>query len=264
MFRQKGDEVIRASYSQRVLMDVLDAARRPDSYAVMLLDMSAAEAFRDEYRKKHGVSLSTVHLIVKTLALTIEKEPWLNYMVDGYKIIKPATIDIGVSVVAQESIAPVVVIQEANRKSLKEISEELKQKAAEAMAKEKENMETLNRIGRWLPFNFVRRPIVRFLAKQYRIRRMTIGTAQVTSIGLRDLAFHLPSHIGTTVLASIGGVAPRPVAVGDCVEVRPTLYIVFQIDQRVMRAVEAVKLFRHFRRLIEHPEKLDQGGDSDE
>ena len=64
MFREKGDEIIRPDYSQRVLMDVLGAARRPDSHAVVVVDMSAAEAFRREYKKKHGVSLTTVHLLM--------------------------------------------------------------------------------------------------------------------------------------------------------------------------------------------------------
>ncbi|MBI3951721.1 MAG: 2-oxo acid dehydrogenase subunit E2 [Acidobacteria bacterium] len=263
MFRQKGDEVIRADYSQRVLMDVLDAARRPDSYAVMLVDMSAAEAFRGDYKKKHGVSLTTVHLIIKAVALTIEKEPWINQMVDGYKIMKPSSIDVGVSVAARENVTPVVVIPEANKKSLGEISEELKRKASEAIEKEKENMERLNRIGRWMPLDFVRRHLIRFLVKQYRLRRTVLGTVQITSLGLRDLAFHLPSHMGTTVLVSVGGVVERPIVVGDRIEIRPTAYIVFQVDQRVMNAVEGVKVFRRFRRLMEHPEELEPSGVSD-
>jgi pyruvate/2-oxoglutarate dehydrogenase complex dihydrolipoamide acyltransferase (E2) component len=114
-----------------------------------------------------------------------------------------------------------------------------------------------------VPLDFVRRPILRFLARRYQIRRTVIGTVQITSLGLRDLAFHLPSHMGTTVLVSVGGVAPRPVAVGDRVEVRPTAYVAFQIDQRVMKAVEGVKIFRRFRRLMEHPEELERRDGAD-
>ena len=261
MFRQAGDEIIRMDYGRRVLIDALDAARRPDSYAVMLLDMSAAKAFREEYRKKHGVSLATIHLIIKAVALTIEKEPWLNQMVDGYKIIKPSTINVSVSVAAKETITPVVVIQEANKKSLKEISAELKRKASEAIEKEKEILERLDRLARWMPLNFVRRHLVRFLVKQYRLRRAVLGTVQITSLGLKDLAFHLPSHMGTTMLVSVGGVTPRPVVAGDRIEIRPTAYIAFQVDQRVMNAVEGVKCFRRFRRLLEHPAELEDSNE---
>ena len=257
MFRRKGDQVIRVDYGQQVLMDVLGAARRPDSYAVVLLDMSAAEAFRDEYRRKRGVALTSLHLIIKAFALMLEKDPWLNYMVDGYKIIKPSSIDIGVSIAADESVTPVVVIEEANKKSLKEISEELGSKASEAIQKEKENLERLNRIGRWIPLGFLRRPIVRFVANHYRVRRMVIGTAQVTSLGFKDLAFHLPSHMGTSMLLSVGGVSKRPVVVGDKIEIRPTVYVAFQGDGRVVHGKRAMRAVRRFRRWVEHPYELE-------
>jgi pyruvate/2-oxoglutarate dehydrogenase complex dihydrolipoamide acyltransferase (E2) component len=263
MFRQKGDQVIRVDYGRRVLMDVLGAARRPDSYAAMLLDMSAAEAFRREYRKKYGVPLTHLHLIIKAVAQTVEQEPWLNYMVAGYKIIQPSSIDIGVSVAADESVTPVVVITEANKKSLKEICTELATRAGEAVRRERENMRRLNQLGRWLPFGFLRRPLVRFVAGRYRVRRLVIGTTQITSLGFKDLAFHLPSHMGTAMLLSVGGISKRPMVVGSNIEIRPTVYVVFQVDGRVVQAKRAMRAFRRFRRWIEHPHELEgySGGD---
>lgn len=257
MMREKGDQIIRAEYSQRVLMDVLEAARRPDSHAVVMVDLSAAEAFRRRYKEAHGVSLTTVHLLIKALALMIEENPWMNYMVDGYKIIKPSTIDIGVSAAAEEGVTPVVVIREANRKSLREISEELKAKAAEAVQLEKQNLERLNRLGRLIPVGCLRRPLIRFVARRYWVRRRLIGTAQITSLGFKDLAFHLPTHMGTTMLLSVGGVTRRPVVVGDKIEIRPTAYLAFQVDTRVLNAKKALRAFRRFRQWLESPEALD-------
>lgn len=257
MMGEKGDQIIRAEYSQRVLMDVLDAARRPDSHAVVMVDLSAAEAFRRQYKQTHGVSLTTVHLLIKALALMIEENPWMNYMVDGYKIIKPSSIDIGVSAAAEEGVTPVVVIREANRKSLRQISEELKAKAAEAARLEKQNLERLNRLGRLIPIGFLRRPLIRFVARRYWVRRRLIGTAQITSLGFKDLAFHLPTHMGTTMLLSVGGVTRRPVVVGDKIEIRPTAYLAFQVDTRVLNARKALRAFRRFRQWIEMPEALD-------
>jgi pyruvate/2-oxoglutarate dehydrogenase complex dihydrolipoamide acyltransferase (E2) component len=258
MFSQRGDVVMRVNHGQRVLMDVLDAARRPDSYAVMLLDMSAAEAFRKESMKKYGVALTNLHLIIKAFALMIEKNPWMNYMVDRYKIIKPSSIDIGVSVAADESVTPVVVIVQANKKSLKELSEELKSKASKAIREEKEYLKKLNRL-RWLiPLGFLRRRMIEFAVRRYWVRRKTIGTAQVTSLGFEDLAFHLPSHMGTTVLLSVGGVSMRPIVNGDRVEIRPTVYVAFQVDTRVLNAKKGMKAFRQFRQWIENPHELDE------
>jgi pyruvate/2-oxoglutarate dehydrogenase complex dihydrolipoamide acyltransferase (E2) component len=188
----------------------------------------------------------------------LEENPWMNYMVNGYRIIKPSSIDVGVSVAAEESITPVVIIEQANKRSLKEICIELQEKTSEAVRQEKESLKRLNRLGRWIPLNFVRRHIVRFVARQHRIRRAVLGTAQITSLGFRDLAFHLPSHMGTTMLLSVGGIAKRPLVVGDQVAIRPTVYVAFQVDTRIVHAKKAMIGFRRFRRRIEHPEELEQ------
>jgi len=152
-----------------------------------------------------------------------------------------------------------VVITEANKKSLKEICTELATKASEAVRQEQENLRRLNQLGRWLPFGFLRRRVVRFVASRSWVRRRVIGTTQITSLGFKDLAFHLPSHMGTAMLLSVGGISKRPVVVGDKIEIRPTVYVAFQVDGRVVPAKRAMRAFRRFRRWIEHPHALESG-----
>jgi len=51
--------------------------------------------------------------------------------------------------------------------------------------------------------------------------------------------------------------------VGSNIEIRPTVYVVFQVDGRVVQAKRAMRAFRRFRRWIEHPHELEgySGGD---
>ncbi len=253
MFREKGDQVLSIPYGQRFLMDVLDVARKPDGFATMLLDMSQAKKFRDEFRKRHGIPLTFLHLIIKACAMTIEKYPWSHYMLDGYKIIRPSSIDIGVSVAGRENITPVAVIKEANTKSLKEIVEEFIRKRREVLKEEGENLERLNKIGQWIPLNSIRKALIRFFSKNQGVRRRVIGTFQIVSIGSREIEFHLPNVIGTTALLGMGGVIKRPIVIRDKIEIRPTLYVSIQIDHRMLQVVNSLRFLKRFRRYLEHP-----------
>jgi 2-oxoglutarate dehydrogenase E2 component (dihydrolipoamide succinyltransferase) len=252
-----GDEIIKVDPGRKILMDGINAARRPDGYGIMLVDLLPAKEFRDEFRKKHGLPLTYLHLIIKTCAMVVKKYPWANYMMERYRIIKPSTIDIGISVAGEETITPVVIIREADKKGLKEIVEEFRVKAGEAIRKEKENMEELKKIGRFLPFGFLRRMLVRYLAESYRLRRKLVGTIQISMMNTKETDIFIPTVMGTAALLGVGGVANRPMVVGNTVEVRPSVYVSLQTDHRIWHARNATELSKEFKWLMEHPQELD-------
>jgi pyruvate/2-oxoglutarate dehydrogenase complex dihydrolipoamide acyltransferase (E2) component len=62
----------------------------------------------------------------------------------------------------------------------------------------------------------------------------------------------------TALLFGRGSFAKRPIVVGDRIEIRPTAYVAFQVDMRVIHARKAMRAFRRFRWLIEHPGELER------
>jgi 2-oxoglutarate dehydrogenase E2 component (dihydrolipoamide succinyltransferase) len=252
-----GDEVIKVDPGRKILFDGINAARRPDGYGIMLVDLLPAKEFRDEFRKKHGLPITYLHIIIKVLAMVIRKYPWANNMIERYRIIKPSSIDIGISVAGEETVTPVVIIREADKKELKEIVEEFRVKTGEALRKEKESVKQLKKIGRFLPFNFLRRMLIRYLAESYRLRRKLVGTIQISMMNTKETDIFIPTVMGTAALLGIGGVANRPIVVGNIVEARPSVYISLQSDHRVWQARNATELAREFKWLMEHPQELD-------
>ena len=252
-----GDEVTKVDPGRKILFDVIDAARRPDGFATMLVDLLPAKEFKETFRKRHGVQLTYLHLLIKACALIMKKYPWTNYMIERYRIIHPSSIDIGISVAGEEVVTPVVIIREADKKSLKEIVEEFRKKTAEAIRDEKRNMEKLIKIGRFLPINFLRRRLIRYLAESYKLRRQLVGTVQLSMMNTKETDLFIPTTMGTAVLMGVGGVANRPVAVGDKVEVRPSVYVTLLIDHRVWHPLHAAELSKEFRWILEHPMELE-------
>jgi hypothetical protein len=113
----------------------------------------------------------------------------------------------------------VIVINQAEEKSLRQIRDELQQKSARAVNIEKSGPPTWHKWARLAPA-FMRRGVVRAMSSSVPVRRSKIGTVQITSVGLADMEMYLPTHLGTTTLISVGGTKMRPVVVGNQVEAR--------------------------------------------
>jgi len=257
MFRKRDYTVIHTDPGKRILMDVIAYPRPPDGHALLWVDMSAAREFCHQYRREHKVPLTDLHLLIKASAAMIKHYPAINQMLDGYKIIAADAIDIGISVAGEEGITPVVVIRNADQKSLPEIVEEFKEKKRKAVEEEQENLEKLRKIGRWIPVNFVRRQLVQFVTQRHFVKRRVIGTFQITSLNMEDVEMHVTNHLGTAMNLSTGAVVKRPVVIDNKVEIRPTLSTCWQADTRVIPARDVIKSAQLFKWLMEHPAELD-------
>ncbi len=246
-------------FTHRIMADAMRTSSAPDGHAVMMLDMSGVHAFRAQYQEKHGLALTDLQVIIRASAYILEREPYLQAVLQGNKIVFPDSVDIGVSVATGRSITPIIVIQNAQTKNLRDIHNELREKTLQAIEGEKlakaQGGARWHRYARWIPGS-VRRTLIGGLGRSAKIRRAKVGTFQITSVDLSDLEFYTPYHLGTTTLMSIGGTKLRPIVVGDKIEIRPTVYLSFGVDQRVVGVVRSLKTFRRFKRLLENPTKL--------
>lgn len=244
------------SGADKILNDVLASSRAPDGYAVMLLDLARAEAFRRDRAQQTGVNLTPVDLWIKALALTAGKEPLLNATAHGYQVLPNEAVDIGVSVGSDTAVAPVIVLRGVMNKSMEEIHHERAELLRAARANQEKRRQELNRLAGLLPIGRLRRPYLRWLVNLPSFRREHVGTLHISTIDLPDMEFYLPAHISTSLLLSVGGVKERALVVDGKLEVRPSAYCAFMIDQRVVHPLRAMRAFRRFRRLLENPEKL--------
>jgi len=156
-------------------------------------------------------------------------------------------------------------VDRCDEKSVVEIATELAERAERIRAhEEREIAEGRDRLGK-IP-SVLRRPALDLMSwlsydmgldlRRFGVPYDQFGSAMVTNVGM----FGLPSGFAplvpfarTPILATVGAVQARPVAVDDRVEVRPMLTIGATFDHRVLDGYQAGKLASRFREVMEDP-----------
>jgi len=235
--------------------DIFHVLRKPRGAVLFLVDMLPVQNFLKTYKEEKKINLPLTPLLIKACAMTLKKTPDANYMMRGYKLVKPSSVDIGVSVAGKTRYAPVVVIRAAERKSLKEIADELARESKIVRAEEEKKLREISRFVRLIPFNFIRFWLIKAFMTRQRIVRTATGTFQLTNFGLfgGELAF---TPIINTSLLGIGAVRDRVIVVDGKIEARPTSYFTIQGDHRTNDARTVGEFIHHMNDFMKHPELL--------
>ena len=112
-----GDEVIPVSPMRRSIAEHMVRSERtaPHATVVMEVDMTGAVAWRaarkEEFRRREGVDLTYLPLVIKAVTLALRDHPRLNAVWDEERIIHRKAINIGVAVGLDDGLV-VPVIQE--------------------------------------------------------------------------------------------------------------------------------------------------------
>jgi 2-oxoglutarate dehydrogenase E2 component (dihydrolipoamide succinyltransferase) len=193
-------------------------------------DMSAVVALRERYResfeKRHGVRLGFMSFFVKASIVALKEIPAANGEIDGEDIIYKNHYDIGVAVGTERGLV-VPVLRDADRMSFAEIE---KQVAA--------------------------------LGRKARDGKLTIeelsgGTFTITNGGVYGSLMSTPIlNPPQSAILGMHKIMPRPVAVGDRVEIRPMMYLAVSYDHRIIDGREAVNFLVRIKECIEQPERL--------
>jgi 2-oxoglutarate dehydrogenase E2 component (dihydrolipoamide succinyltransferase) len=193
-------------------------------------DMSAVMALRDRYKdsfeKKHGVKLGFMSFFVKASILALRELPSVNAEIDGDDIIYKNHYDIGVAVSAPQGLV-VPVVRDADAMGFAEIEKmigELGKKARDG---------------------------------KLSIEELTGGTFTISNGGIFGSLMSTPIlNPPQSAILGMHKIQPRPVAVGDKVEVRPMMYLALSYDHRIIDGREAVTFLVRVKECIEDPQRL--------
>jgi len=193
-------------------------------------DMSAVMALREHYResfeKKHGVRLGFMSFFVKASIVALKEVPAANGEIDGADIIYKNHYDIGVAVGTERGLV-VPVLRDADQMSFAEIE---KQVAA--------------------------------LGRKARDGKLTVeelsgGTFTITNGGVYGSLMSTPIlNPPQSAILGMHKIVPRPVAVGERVEVRPMMYLAVSYDHRIIDGREAVQFLVTIKDCLEDPTRL--------
>jgi pyruvate dehydrogenase E2 component (dihydrolipoamide acetyltransferase) len=216
-------------YAERWLRDGLRVLQPALSVHQITVDMTRATGLLQEL-KRDGVRASPTHLIVQAAARALASYPQLHQLVTATRRQRPPHVDIGLSVAGETFVAPVLIIESADRKSLAEIATEIETRAPEVREADAKMLRALRTWGRLVPFGFVRRGLLRLLFANPTFRRKGAGTFQVSMV---PVDWALTSTFSTAGVLIGGQVWSKVVAVDGQPVVRPMMNLTLSGDHGV-------------------------------
>ena len=186
------------------------------------VDMTELRRCREQL-KANGVKVSYTDFIVKFVAKALREFPQLNCSVSENRIIYKRYVNMGVAVSLENGLV-VPNIPDADKKSLTEISDELKELAAKA------------REGK-LP-----------------LERLQGGTFTVTNLGMYGIESFSPIiNQPEVAILGVNTIEEKPVVRGGEPVIRPMLNLSLTADHRVVDGAYAAQFLQRVKALMENP-----------
>jgi pyruvate dehydrogenase E2 component (dihydrolipoamide acetyltransferase) len=195
----------------------------PHFYVTVEIDMDAAVALREQILKVENVKVSYNDLVLKACAKALTRFPMVNASWLGDKIATHGEVSIGVAVSIPDGLITPVV-RHADKKSIVDISREVKDLAARARDKKLKPDEYVG------------------------------STFTVSNLGMFDVSeFTAIINPPESAILAVGAVQRVPVVSGD--EIRPghRMKVTLSSDHRVVDGALAAQFLSEVRRLLESP-----------
>ncbi|MGH6961660.1 MAG: 2-oxoglutarate dehydrogenase complex dihydrolipoyllysine-residue succinyltransferase, partial [Dongiaceae bacterium] len=188
--------------------------------------MTLRNLHKDAFEKKHGVKLGFMSFFVKACIVALKEIPAVNGEIDGEDIVYKNHYDIGVAVGTEQGLV-VPVVRDADQLSFAAIEA----KIAELGRKARDGKLT--------------------------IEELTGGTFTISNGGVYGSLLSTPIlNPPQSGILGMHKIQPRPVAIGDRVEVRPMMYLALSYDHRIIDGREAVTFLVRAKECIEDPQRI--------
>jgi len=188
--------------------------------------MQMRAEYRDAFEKKHGVRLGFMSFFVKACVNALKELPAVNAEVYGDEIIYKNYYDIGVAVGTPQGLV-VPVLRDADALGFADVEK------------------TINNFGR------------RARDGQLTLAEMSGGTFTISNGGVYGSLMSSPIlNPPQSGILGMHKIQPRPMAIGDKVEVRPMMYLALSYDHRIVDGREAVTFLVRVKEAIEDPRRL--------
>ena len=188
--------------------------------------MGSRAHYKDAFEKKHGVKLGFMGFFAKAVVAALKELPNINAEIEGDNIIYKNYYDIGIAVSTERGLV-VPVVRDADQLSLAGIEKTI----ADFGARARDN--------------------------KLKLEELQGGTFSITNGGVFGSLMSTP--ILNTPQSGILGmhkIQPRPMAIGDKIEIRPMMYLALSYDHRIVDGREAVTFLVRVKDNLEDPQRM--------
>jgi pyruvate dehydrogenase E2 component (dihydrolipoamide acetyltransferase) len=198
----------------------------PHFYVTVEIDMDAAAAVREQIQSAEETKVSFNDLIVKAAARALRKVPAVNASWGPESIAVHGDVHVGVAVAIDDGLI-VPVVRNADRKSILEISREVKDLAARARD------------------------------RKLKPEEFSGGTFSISNLGMFDVTeFTAIINPPESAILAVGAVKKVPVVKDDQLAVGQRMRVTLSSDHRVIDGALAAQFLAELRRLLENPVSL--------
>jgi pyruvate/2-oxoglutarate dehydrogenase complex dihydrolipoamide acyltransferase (E2) component len=247
-------------FRQLVIDGMHLAARKHAIHGLIEVDVSRARARLRDIKDATGDSISFTGFVAYCCARAVAEDPHVHAYRDwGSRLILFNDVDISLPVERRQADRPVVlqtVIRAANRKSVREIHQEIR----DLQAKELADTVWGSRL-RWyvLVPAFIRRLLFRVFARMPGVLKQFNGTVLVTSIGMfgKGTGWGIPLA-GHSLCVTVGGIAARPVEEQGQLRLKDHLCLTLSFDHDIVDGGPAARFTQRFAELLQSAAGLEE------
>jgi pyruvate dehydrogenase E2 component (dihydrolipoamide acetyltransferase) len=198
----------------------------PHFFLTIEVDMGEAMALRKRINERfagEGVKVSPNDLIIKAVAMALQRHPWVNASWTGEAIRLYDVVHVGVAVAVEEGLITPVV-RNADRKGIAEISREVKELAAR---------------GR---------------EKKLKPEEYTGSTFSISNLGMFGIEeFTAVINPPEAAILAVGAVSDKVVVENGEMGVRPRMRVTLSCDHRVIDGATGAEFLQTLKRYLEDP-----------
>lgn len=239
--------------ADRWFFDMLKLSETAGFFVMEDVDMTATQEIIAKLRQA-GIKGTYTHIIIRATVLAFIRHPELNRLMLGKQLVYPGSIDIGMSVSSDLSMAgtPTMILQNADQKNLMQIAQEIIRRAPEVRQGYYEQRARMGRVARVIPLGWVRRCLLRIMKSRMSVVREKTGTFHVTSTP--HLRFGIPFMYPSAAALTINRVEDRIIARDGQPIVRPMVTLGMVGDHRVWNGNTATTLLNEIKKILEEGE----------
>jgi 2-oxoglutarate dehydrogenase E2 component (dihydrolipoamide succinyltransferase) len=188
--------------------------------------MGLRAAYKDVFEKKHGVKLGFMGFFSKAVIAALKELPNVNAEIEGDNIVYKNYYDIGIAVSTERGLV-VPVVRDADHLSLAGIEK------------------AIGDFG------------VRARDNKLKLEELQGGTFSITNGGVFGSLMSTPIlNSPQSGILGMHKIQPRPMAVGDKIEIRPMMYLALSYDHRIVDGREAVTFLVKVKENLEDPQRM--------
>ena len=226
--------------------------RKPMMHGLLEVDVTAARQFLREHKARTGESLSFTAFIIGCVGQAVAEHKAVQAYRQGWRhLVVFDDVDVAIVIereVAGQKLPLLYVIRAANRKTLRQIHQEIRAIQARDVNKSVLGFTALP----FVPAVLLTRLLYRTLRTFPRLHKRVVGTVGVTAIGM----FGKGSGWGIPVAASslavtLGGIASRPEVIDGQTVTRDELCLTLSFDHRITDGGPAARFAARLKELIE-------------